>query len=162
MTTSTALTDQQQQQQQKTPHNISLLASRLPGPYQPFLITNLDAAYDVKLARIQGPFVWHAHPEADELFFVVRGELRVGLLLERGRSSEGEDKEHAGDDIDVEEEVTVTVKEGEMFVVRKGIRHRPDSVEGCEVLLFERKGTVNTGDNETEEAGGRRRDVGVF
>lgn len=81
-----------------------------------------------KLAKLQGGFVWHSHPETDETFLVLEGELRIDFP---GRS--------------------VTLKSGEMCVVPKGVSHKPFAEREVHVLLIEPKGTVNTGD-----AGGAR------
>ena len=76
----------------------------------------------VKLAKFKGEFVWHQHDEADELFLVIKGTLRI-----RFRSHE------------------VTLGEGEFFIVPKGVEHLPVADDECHVLLLEPKGVVNTG-----------------
>lgn len=84
--------------------------------------------YVFKIVRLQGEFVWHSHPETDEAFFVIDGELVIQL--------------RDGD---------VTLSAGEMFVVPKGVEHCPRADKECKALLIEPAGTVNTGD-----AGGDR------
>jgi len=79
--------------------------------------------YHVKLAKVQGEFVWHDHPETDEMFLVVKGQLEI----------------HLRDGV-------VTLNEGEMYVVPKGVEHKPVAVNECHALLIEPAGTVNTGD----------------
>ena len=79
--------------------------------------------FHVKAVKLQGEFVWHAHPETDELFFVHRGELNIQY------------RDH--DNI---------VRAGELFVVPRGVEHRPVAAEECEILLLEPAGTLNTGD----------------
>lgn len=81
----------------------------------------------VKLVKFKGPFVWHHHDNEDELFYVVRGNFDM----------EFEDK-------------TVTVIEGEFIIVPRGIEHRPNAREECEVMLFEPATTLNTGNVENE------------
>ena len=81
----------------------------------------------VKLAKIQGEFVWHQHDHEDELFFVVSGRLKMEL---RDR--------------------TVWIAPGEMFVVPRGVEHRPVAEIETEILLFEPAGTLNTGNVENE------------
>jgi mannose-6-phosphate isomerase-like protein (cupin superfamily) len=103
------------------------LFTQIPGPYQPHLIGTIDSAYDIKIAKIEGPFIWHTHPDADEVFYIVKGELTMGIRVD------GEESE-------------VILKQGELFKVPQGMEHRPDSKQGCEVIIIEKKGTVNTGD----------------
>lgn len=81
----------------------------------------------VKLAKLQGEFDWHHHPDQDELFLVVRGRLLIQL--------------RDGD---------VWLEEGEMLTVPRGVEHRPVAPEECHVLLVEPKGTLNTGAEVTE------------
>ena len=79
--------------------------------------------YHLKLAKVQGEFVWHDHPETDEVFIVVKGQLKI--LFRDG---------------------DVLLNEGEMFVVPKGVEHKPVAENECHILLIEPAGTVNTGD----------------
>ena len=79
--------------------------------------------FDVKLVKLRGAFVWHSHEEEDELFFVVKGRLAIKLR-------DGE----------------VVLGPGEMVVVPHGVEHMPVADDEAQVLLFERRGTVNTGD----------------
>jgi len=83
----------------------------------------------VKLAKLEGEFVWHSHDEADELFLVRTGELRI----------EFREREDA------------VLGEGELLVVPAGVEHRPVAESEVEVLLFEPTETRNTGDVESEE-----------
>ncbi len=76
-----------------------------------------------KLAKIEGEFVWHAHADTDEVFLVVEGEMRL----------EFRDK-------------VVPLAAGEMYVVPKGVEHRPVAERECCILLVEPRGVVNTGD----------------
>lgn len=78
---------------------------------------------EVKLARLLGEFVWHRHAEADELFLVLRGRLRV------------EFRERA-----------VLLEAGEFLIVPRGVEHRPVAPEEVHLLLFEPAGTATTGD----------------
>ncbi|MEJ2240197.1 MAG: cupin domain-containing protein [Gemmatimonadales bacterium] len=81
----------------------------------------------VKLAKLQGEFVWHQHELEDELFLVVKGSLTIRL---RDRD--------------------VDLQEGEFFVVPKGVEHQPIAEEEAHVLLFEPTSTVNTGNAESD------------
>ena len=83
--------------------------------------------YQFKLVKLQGEFVWHDHPDTDEVFFVVNGSMAI----------EFRDK-------------TVKLKQGEMYVVPKGVEHKPFAEHECQVMLIEPKGVVNTGDADSE------------
>jgi mannose-6-phosphate isomerase-like protein (cupin superfamily) len=95
--------------------------ARFDEVYVPKIVAELNGQY-VKLARIQGPYVWHRHENEDELFLVVRGTLRIEF---RDR--------------------TETLTQGQLIVVPKGVEHRPDADDEALVLLFEPKATINTG-----------------
>ena len=90
--------------------------------WSPKIIAQLND-YHLKLAKVQGEFVWHDHPETDEVFIVVKGQLKI--LFRDGN---------------------VLLNEGEMFVVPKGMEHKPVAENECHILLIEPAGTVNTGD----------------
>lgn len=94
--------------------------------WSPKIIAQLND-YHLKLAKVHGEFVWHDHPETDEVFIVVKGQLEI--LFRDG---------------------SVLLKEGEMFVVPKGMEHKPVAENECHVLLIEPAGTVNTGDMKDE------------
>ena len=85
---------------------------------------------DVMAVKFQGEFPFHDHPDTDDFFLVIKGEVLLDI-------------EEAG------EVVTHTLGPGDLFVVPAGVRHRPRSVEEAEVLLIEPKGTPNTGDPAT-------------
>lgn len=82
----------------------------------------------LKVAKLKGEFVWHDHADEDELFFIVKGALRM----------EFEDK-------------TVELGEGDLLTVPKGVRHNPVADEECWVLLIEPASTKHTGDIQTEK-----------
>jgi len=82
----------------------------------------------VKVVKVEGEFVWHAHENADELFLVRSGELRV----------------------EFREREDVTLAAGELLVVPRGVAHRPVADAEVEILLFEPSGTTNTGDVNSE------------
>jgi mannose-6-phosphate isomerase-like protein (cupin superfamily) len=79
--------------------------------------------YQFKLVRLEGDFVWHQHAETDETFFVVEGELRIDFR-----------------------DGAVMIGPGEMFVVPKGVEHKPFAAREVKLMLIEPKGVVNTGD----------------
>ena len=92
---------------------------------EPFRPRTIGVLNDCKLmvAKTKGEFTWHAHPDTDDFFLVVKGRLTIQL---RDR------------DIDLEA--------GDVFVVPRGVEHCPKSEDGAEILLIEPQGTVNTGD----------------
>lgn len=100
----------------------------IPEPWQPHRLATLNDQVDVKLVKLDGEFVWHSHPDTDELFLVLDGEVVIQL---RDRD--------------------VTLGPGELFVVPQGVEHCPRTRREASVILIERAGTVNTGD-----AGGER------
>lgn len=79
--------------------------------------------YQFKLAKVQGEFIWHSHPDTDEVFIVIDGALDIEFRDGR-----------------------VSIGAGEMFVVPKGVEHRPVAQQECQLMLVEPRGTVNTGD----------------
>ena len=79
--------------------------------------------YQFKLVKLEGDFVWHDHQETDETFIVLDGELRIDFR-----------------------DGAVTIGEGEMFVVPKGVEHKPFAENEVKVMLIEPRGVVNTGD----------------
>jgi len=93
--------------------------------WAPRLVASLNGQA-LKVAKLEGAFVWHSHPEADELFWVIDGELTLELR--------GEPDEHLSD--------------GELGVVPAGVEHRPVADGLAKVVLFEPTGTENTGDAE--------------
>jgi mannose-6-phosphate isomerase-like protein (cupin superfamily) len=94
--------------------------------WSPKVVARLND-YAVNVVKLKGEFVWHSHPETDELFLVVEGTLVIQL--------------RDGD---------VVVGPGQLYVVPKGVEHRPVAEGDVSVVLVEPEGTVNTGD-----AGGR-------
>ncbi|GAB4526774.1 MAG: cupin domain-containing protein [Anaerolineae bacterium] len=86
--------------------------------------------FHLKLAKIQGEFIWHHHDDTDELFYVVQGTLIMHFR----------DK-------------TVTLQEGELIVVPQGVEHKPEATDECYIMMIERAGTLNTGNvSESERA----------
>lgn len=109
------------------PLSPEVIAAALPELWSPRVIDEVDDAY-VKVARIQGTLAWHSHDAEDELFYVLRGSLRIEL-----------------------EDDAVELQAGQMWVVPKGVRHNPVADEECLVLLIERKTTQHTGDVVTDK-----------
>lgn len=93
--------------------------------WQPKIVAELNGQ-QVKLAKFQGAFDWHHHEQEDELFLVLRGSFRMEL---RDR--------------------VIELAEGEMYIVPRGVEHRPVADAECAVMLFEPAGTLNTGSVRT-------------
>lgn len=106
------------------------LAEKLAGfteHWQPRTVAEFNG-HDIMVVKAEGEFVWHKHDETDDLFLVLRGELTIEL---RDRS--------------------VTLRPGELFVVPRGVEHRPVAREEVHLLLIEPSGTPNTGDGATAQ-----------
>lgn len=87
---------------------------------------------DIKLAKIDGDFIWHAHPNSDELFYLIAGKLTMEM--------------EGPDETVVAQEMAV----GDMLTVPKGMRHRPMANKAV-IMMIEKQGTVNTGDQVDSE-----------
>lgn len=83
--------------------------------------------YQFKLVKVQGDFVWHDHPDTDEVFIVLAGELCIEFRDGR-----------------------VDLQAGEMYVVPKGVEHRPRALQEAKLLLIEPRGVINTGATGSE------------
>ena len=84
--------------------------------------------YQFKLVKIKGEFVWHEHQNTDEAFIVLEGKMRI----------------------EFENDNSVELNEGEMFIVPRGLRHKPCADEECRVMLVEPRGVVNTGNADSK------------
>jgi len=101
--------------------NLDEKLSLFDDHWSPKIVAKLND-YDIQVAKAQGEFVWHEHADTDEFFLVLKGRLTIQMR-------DGE----------------VELGPGELFVVPKGVEHRPRADDGVEVLLIEPAGTVNTG-----------------
>ena len=107
--------------------NLADKFSLITKQWDPKIIAQLND-YHFKIAKIQGEFVWHSHPETDEVFLVVDGSLTIQL---RDRD--------------------LYLAPGELCVIPRGVEHKPAAEQECQILMIEPAGTLNTGD-----AGGER------
>ena len=107
--------------------NLSEKLSKFSEHWSPKIIAQMND-YHFKVVKVQGEFVWHNHAETDEVFLVLAGTLDI----------------HFRDG-------KVTLGEGEMYVVPKGVEHKPVAREECHILLVEPAGTVNTGESVSEK-----------
>jgi mannose-6-phosphate isomerase-like protein (cupin superfamily) len=90
--------------------------------WSPRVVAELND-YQFKLVRTQGEFVWHRHMDTDEVFVVLKGQMKIDFR-----------------------DGSVSLAAGEMFVVPRGVEHKPIATQECEVMLVEPRGVVNTGD----------------
>jgi mannose-6-phosphate isomerase-like protein (cupin superfamily) len=93
--------------------------------YAPRTVAEFNG-HDIMVAKLKGPFIWHSHQDTDDFFLVLEGTLDLEL---RDR--------------------TITLGPGELFVVPRGVEHRPVPREEVHLLLIERTGTPNSGDPKT-------------
>ena len=108
-----------------SPINLTDKFSKFNEQWQPKVIAEMND-YQFKIARIEGEFVWHNHPDTDETFIIIEGTL--DLEFRDGK---------------------VTLSAGEMFVVPKGVEHKPVANSECKIMMIEPRGTNNTGDIES-------------
>jgi mannose-6-phosphate isomerase-like protein (cupin superfamily) len=101
--------------------NIKEKLAKFSEHWSPKIIAQMND-YHFKVAKVQGEFIWHDHPETDEVFLVINGRLDIQFR-----------------------DGMVTLSEGELFVVPKGLEHKPVAEEECHILLIEPAGTINTG-----------------
>ncbi len=107
--------------------NLRAAASELTEYWSPKVVGEVDDFF-VKVAKVKGTFVWHLHEDEDELFLVLKGQLRLEMRDARGEA-----------DGDVE------LDEGDFFVMPKGVEHLPVAEDECWLALLERKTTKHTG-----------------
>ena len=84
--------------------------------------------YRFKLAKVQGDFIWHHHLDTDETIFVIKGKLTIEF--KNGK---------------------VDIEEGEMYIVPKGVEHKPMASNECQIMIIEPKGVINTGNKMDSE-----------
>jgi mannose-6-phosphate isomerase-like protein (cupin superfamily) len=101
--------------------NVAQKLAAIRETWSPKIVGELNGQY-VKLAKVEGEYVWHSHAKEDELFYVVSGRLSIEL---RDR--------------------TVELAPGEFFIVPRGVEHKPVARPEAEIMLFEPASTVNTG-----------------
>src|ERR1700691_4382816 len=104
-----------------TPINFADKFERLSEQWSPRVIAEMND-YQFKLARLEGDFIWHHHPDTDETFIVLDGHLRIDFR-----------------------DGAVDLKAGEMYVVPRGVEHKPFAIVETKLLLVEARGTLNTG-----------------
>ena len=103
------------------------IAAALDELWSPRVVAELDDSY-VKVAKVHGSLTWHSHDSEDELFYILKGSLRIEMM-----------------------DRSVELHEGDVFVVPKGVRHNPVAERECHIMLIERKTTLHTGAEVTEK-----------
>ncbi|MEM7208680.1 MAG: cupin domain-containing protein [Pseudomonadota bacterium] len=106
--------------------NLAKKFAKFSEHWSPRVVAEMND-YQFKLVKVQGEFVWHDHPDTDEVFIVIEGKLDIEF-----RDS------------------TVTLGAGEMYVVPRGVEHRPGARDECKMMLVEPRGVVNTGDADSK------------
>ena len=102
--------------------NLAQKLAKFSEHWSPKIVAQMNN-YHFKVVKVQGEFIWHDHPDTDEVFIVLKGQLQI--QFRDGRA---------------------VLNEGEMFVVPKGLEHKPVAEQECHILLVEPAGTVNTGE----------------
>ena len=108
-----------------TPVNLAARIGDLPAHWTPGIVARFNG-HEVMVVKVVGEFVWHAHADTDDFFLVLSGRLLLDLP-----------------------DGTVTLGPGELFVVPAGVQHRPRAEVETHLLLIEKAGTPNTGDDMT-------------
>ena len=108
-----------------TPVNLKEKLREFSDLWSPKIVGNFNG-HDVMLVKVNGEFNWHSHPDTDDFFLVLEGRLTIDLR-----------------------DGPVTLEPGELYVVPKGVEHRPFAEEETHILLIEPSGTPNTGDPAT-------------
>ena len=104
-----------------TPINLTKKFATFSEHWSPKIIAQMND-YHFKLVKLKGDFVWHSHEDTDEVFIALDGEMSIEFR-----------------------DGKVDLKAGEMFIVPKGVEHKPCAVRECKIMLVEPAGTVNTG-----------------
>ena len=109
------------------PINLKQKLSLVNDHWKPHVIAEMND-YQFKVVKLEGDFVWHDHPETDETFMVIDGQLRIDFR-----------------------DGSVTIGPGEVYIVPKGVEHKPYAEKEVQMMLIEPRGVLNTGN-----AGGER------
>lgn len=107
---------------QKNAINLAEKFTKFSEHWSPRVVAEMND-YQFKLVKIKGEFVWHDHKDTDEVFLVIDGAMRIEFR-----------------------DGSVELKQGEMFVVPKGVEHKPVAENECQVMLVETRGVINTGE----------------
>lgn len=102
--------------------NLAQKFSLFSEQWKPKVVAQMND-YQFKIARLEGEFIWHTHFDTDEAFFVLEGELRIDFR-----------------------DASVLLRQGELYVVPKGVEHKPYAEKEVKLMLIEPRGTLNTGE----------------
>ncbi|MEM7047468.1 MAG: cupin domain-containing protein [Pseudomonadota bacterium] len=105
--------------------NLSEKLKLIEGHWKPKIVSTFNG-HDILIVKVKGEFIWHKHDDTDDFFYVLSGSINIET-----------------------EQGNVTLNPGELFVVPKGIQHRPIAQEEAHLLVIEKEGTPNTGDPKT-------------
>ncbi len=119
----------------ENPVNLAETLAKIQNHWDPHIVGELNGQH-VKLAKVKGEFIWHHHQNEDELFLVLEGVLKLELRDE-----------------------TVTLAPGELFIVPRGVEHRPVADKEVHLLMFEPASTLNTGNVRNERTVDRPRRI---
>lgn len=108
------------------PINFQDKFSKFTEHWSPRVIAEMND-YQFKLVKVEGEFVWHNHPDTDEVFIVIDGTLKIEFR-----------------------DGVLSLNPGEMYVIPKGVEHKPVANSECKIMIVEPKGVVNTGDASSE------------
>ena len=109
------------------PINLAKKFKKFTDHWSPKVIGEMND-YQFKLAKVKGDFIWHHHLDTDETFFVIKGKLTIEF--KNGK---------------------VDIEEGEMYIVPKGVEHKPMASNECQIMIIEPKGVINTGNKMDSE-----------
>ncbi|MFF0385254.1 MULTISPECIES: cupin domain-containing protein [unclassified Streptomyces] len=112
------------------PRSLPQVLASFTDQWSPRIVASVND-YDVRVAKVEGEHLWHAHDDTDEFFLVLTGELHIAL------------REPAG-------ERTVVLRQGSVFTVPRGTEHKPYAPVPTEILLLEPTGTLSVGDRHDE------------
>jgi mannose-6-phosphate isomerase-like protein (cupin superfamily) len=112
------------------PIDLTAALASFDALWSPRIVTSVND-YDVRIAKVAGEHVWHTHDATDEFFLVLDGELTIAMR-------------------DGAAERNVTLPKGSVFVVPRGVEHKPSAAEGASILMFEPTGTSTVGDRHDE------------
>ena len=105
----------------REPVSLRAKLARFDDHWAPKVVAEMND-YQFKLVKLQGEFVWHSHPDTDETFMVLHGRMTIELR-----------------------DGMVSLAAGDLYVVPRGVDHKPSAADECHVLLVEPRGVVNTG-----------------